>query len=292
MTSSAIRPSHGHSVAIHGAQAATLCAVAAATGRRRKALHRDRRFGRRVPTVALAADGREGIGILAGSRASGVAGVKVVHFIRHAEAMVNAAGRKFPKDDPRKKAVRKDVQFFDSPLSEEGLSQCQQLSAGTLAGRSPLPSGVQLVAASPLTRALQTASTLFGCGASPSAPPLSAMEALREFCSKDYQPCDSRRAPAELVTSFPHVDFSQVPQGPDGLLGEGLVETPESADARIQSFFAWLRQRPEKQIAVVAHMQILTRVFKEYLQPAGWDSTGYGDLTNLEIRSVAIAFQP
>ncbi|CAE7519756.1 PGM, partial [Symbiodinium pilosum] len=140
---------------------------------------------------------------------------KWVYFIRHGEALVNAAGRVFAKDDPRKKAVRQDMKYFDSHLSEKGLEQARAL-------RQSIPQ-VDVVIASPLTRALQTATAVFGCD-EPGGPRLYALEAtsaLREFCGKQYQPCDSRRSIQELQAEFPHADFSEVPPGPDELLGPG-----------------------------------------------------------------------
>eukprot|EP00439_Symbiodinium_sp_Y106_P073987 s114_g14.t1 len=104
---------------------------------------------------------------------------KWVYFIRHGEALVNAAGRVFAKDDPRKKAVRQDMQYFDSRLSEKGLEQARAL-------RASVPK-VDIVAASPLTRALQTATAVFGCD-EPGGPKLHAVEALREFCGKQQRP--------------------------------------------------------------------------------------------------------
>lgn len=226
---------------------------------------------------------------MAGAKAVSAPGVKVVHFVRHSEAVVNAAGRAFAKDDPRKKAVRLDAQHFDSPLSEKGLAQAKELRAGTLQGRSRPPCP-QLVLASPLTRALQTATAVFGCGEL-GAPKLVAVEALREFCSKAFQPCDSRHDPQELRAAFPHADFANVPAGPDALLGPGAVEAPESADRRARWLLAWVRARPERSIACVGHFQILSRILKEHMAPAGWDEAAHAPLSNLDIRSVPVAFR-
>eukprot|EP00930_Biecheleria_cincta_P086197 TRINITY_DN75522_c0_g1_i1.p1 TRINITY_DN75522_c0_g1~~TRINITY_DN75522_c0_g1_i1.p1 ORF type:complete len:307 (+),score=36.89 TRINITY_DN75522_c0_g1_i1:31-951(+) len=227
-----------------------------------------------------------GFTLLAGERAM-ADGCKTVHFVRHSEAMVNAAGRVFAKDDPRKKAVRLDAKHFDSPLSVQGLKEAGLLCAGQLKGRG-VPPEVEIVAASPLTRALQTATVVFGCAAA-GGPRLYALDALREFCSTNYQPCDSRRAPEELAEEFPYVDFRNVSPGADTLLGPGKVESPDSADQRIRRLFSWLRDQPCSSIACVAHMQILTRIFTKHLQPAGLDCAHYGAYGNHEVRSVSIA---
>mmetsp|Transcript_103184 Transcript_103184/g.250593 ORF Transcript_103184/g.250593 Transcript_103184/m.250593 type:complete len:214 (-) Transcript_103184:73-714(-) len=129
-----------------------------------------------------------------------------------------------------------------------------------------------------------------GAAAGP-APGLVVVEALREFCSKDFQPCDQRRSREEQQAVFPYADFQNVPPGPDTLLGPGLVETPENADTRIRQLLAWLRDQPYRSVACVAHFQILTRILTKHLEPAGYDGAKYGDLTNLEIRSVPILFE-
>mmetsp|Transcript_4335 Transcript_4335/g.9420 ORF Transcript_4335/g.9420 Transcript_4335/m.9420 type:complete len:315 (+) Transcript_4335:79-1023(+) len=247
-----------------------------------------RRRSRVVAQRAVATLAQEDFELVVGRRAieSGLP-YKVVHFVRHSEAEVNAAGRAFPKDDPRKKAVRLDEKYLDSPLSAAGLEAAQKLRLGILEDAMPVPK-VAAVAASPLTRALQTATEVFGLG-EPDSPKLFVLEALREYCGKQYQPCDSRRHPSELAKVFPHADFAEVPAESDSLIGPGMVESAESADARISQLFKWLQSRPEDSIACVAHMQILTRIFATRLEPAGLDSFG-GDYTNLEIRSVPISF--
>jgi len=232
---------------------------------------------------------------VAGERAAGP-GCKTLHLMRHGEALVNAAGRVFPKGDPRKSAVRLDSKFFDSPLSDRGILQSAALGAGTLEGKDA-PPRVELVVCSPLTRAIQTATAVFAPSGSAdekaagSAPRLYVLEALREFCGKNFQPCDQRRTQEELAAAFPHADFKHMPFGKDKLLGPGLVEAPESADARIHWLLAWLRERPETSIGCVAHMQILTRLHTKHLEPAGFDGSSYGDLDNLEVRSVPIRFE-
>lgn len=274
-----------------------VCALVASTASVRRGPVRRRTLVRghgsaSLPSFPGIAGGLEEVAFVAGERAVGQGpGCKVVHFMRHGEALVNAAGRAFPKGDPRKSAVRKDPKYFDSPLSERGFAQSAQLRAGTLEGRMA-PPRVDLVAASPLTRAIQTATVVFGSDnlLPVVAPKLYVLEALREFCSKDFQPCDQRRSRDELEAAFSHADFRHVPPGADTLLGPGLVETPDSADLRIRWLFAWLREQSHRSIACVAHMQILTRIFSRFLEPKGFDGSGYGDLGNLEIRSVPIRF--
>lgn len=219
---------------------------------------------------------------------------KIVHFIRHGESMANMAANSFPKGDPRRREVYCDPQGFDAPLSPKGLQDCVALRTG---GKTP---AVDLVASSPLTRALQTAGGVFGCGgAGPDglvAPRLVVLEALREFNSSVFHPCDARRTRSELQPAFSHADFWGMPDGVDTLLGPGLVETTESADNRIHWLLAWLRMQPERSIACVSHGAFLRQLFWKHLAPVGWTKglAGEGEaearFANLEIRSVPLHF--
>ncbi|CAE8713581.1 unnamed protein product, partial [Polarella glacialis] len=202
------------------------------------------------------------------------------------------AGAAFPREDPRRKAVYEDGLHFDSPLSELGLASCQNFRAE---GSAPQ---VELVACSPLTRAVQTASEIFGFGPASgsdrivtgtSVPgPLVVLEVLREFNSSVFHPSDARRRRDELEKTFPYANFSGVTQGIDMLLGPGIVETAEIADSRIHWLLAWLRMRPERSIACVSHGAFLRRLLAERLTPAGW--RGEPRLGNMESIVVPIAF--
>jgi len=234
--------------------------------------------------------GQEEFKTIAGRKAEALGlDCKQVHFVRHAESECNAAGAMYRKGDPRRKQEFQDARHFDSPLSPRGLDQCAQLKATI----DVLPN-VQLVTSSPLTRALQTVFGIYTCGKGEDVP-LMVLEALREFNSSVFHPCDARRRRKELELEFPNACFSGVPEGGDMLLGPGLVETAEIVDNRIHWFLAWLRQRPERSIAVVSHGAFLRRLFAVHLEPAGWSidrkATGDRRWGNLELQSVPIAFQ-
>jgi len=243
-----------------------------------------------IHQIELFPTGWEEFKTIAGAEAEALSlDCKHVHFVRHAESVCNAAGAVYNKGDPRRKKVFEDPQHFDSPLSPQGFDQCARLKATT----GVLPN-VQLVAASPLTRALQTAFGIYACGKGEDVP-LMVLEALREFNSSVFHPCDARRRREELELEFPDAYFSGVPEGGDMLLAPGLLETAEIVDNRIHWLLAWIRLRPERSIAVVSHGAFLRRLFTLHLEPAGWsiDSIPSGDrrFGNLEIRSVPIVFQ-
>lgn len=163
--------------------------------------------------------------------------MKTALCIRHGESTFNRAWRLDPVDPLH----------FDAPLSETGQEQVLQARAGFASV------SVELVIVSPLTRALQTAVGLFA--EHPAAPPLIVAHLARERVENS---CDVGRSPALLAVDFPTVDVGHLADvwwHADGAPDErGIcVEPIETVAARATAFHAFLRARPERVIAVVAH---------------------------------------
>lgn len=162
---------------------------------------------------------------------------KTILCIRHGESTFNAAWRANPVDPLH----------FDAPLSETGRGQVAQ--ARSALHRYP----VEIVLASPLTRALQTARGLFD--GHPSAPRIEVAPLLRERVENS---CDIGRAPAALATDFPSVDLAHLEEAwwhregtPDG---RGIcVEPIPVVQARAAQFKAQVAARPERVLALVGH---------------------------------------
>jgi broad specificity phosphatase PhoE len=106
---------------------------------------------------------------------------------------------------------------------------------------------VELIVASTLSRALQTASYAFG---TEGQIPFIAVEEWRERI--DEKPCERRRTVSELGADFPHVDFSEI-------TNEDMVWQPDKEESRVEmraralAALKWLWRRPEYEIAVVTH---------------------------------------
>jgi probable phosphoglycerate mutase len=162
-------------------------------------------------------------------------GVKHLWLVRHAEAEHN---------------VSSNFQF-DPPLTKEGWAQAARAS------EEVKDLALDLVCVSPLRRTLQTADVMFG------GFPSIACEDLRErlFCS-----CNFRRDVAEARAEFADVDFSNIDEGPDPQIGNES-EDERGVRIRAQSFLEWLRARPEQQIAVVTHWQMLSHGLMPCLRP-------------------------
>ena len=70
----------------------------------------------------------------------------------------------------------------------------------------------------------------------------------------------------------------------------GDRETFEAMDARIRAYLSFIRDRPERSIAVVGHSATFARMFEKHLQWA--EDNGPFRLNNTQIRSMVITFHP
>lgn len=162
---------------------------------------------------------------------------KTILCIRHGESTFNAAWRANPVDPLH----------FDARLSDVGHGQVAQARATLV--HYP----VEIMLASPLTRALQTAHGLFD--GHPRAPRIEVAPLLRERVENS---CDIGRAPATLAAEFPRVDLGRLAdpwwhaEGPPD--ARGICVEPEAlVIARAAQFRTELAARPERVVALVGH---------------------------------------
>jgi len=163
--------------------------------------------------------------------------VKTILCIRHGESTFNAQWR----------AIGADPLHYDAPLSPAGHEQVRE-RARTLAD---VP--VELIVCSPFTRALQTAVGLFG--AHRASPPILVSALPRERVENS---CDIGRSPRELAADFPSLELDHLEDvwwHADGVPdARGIcIEPLDVVAARAAEFREFLRARPERVIAVVAH---------------------------------------
>lgn len=179
-----------------------------------------------------------------------IGGPKKVLFIRHGQGAHNRTVANWGLVDPE--------------LTDEGEAQVgllyEQLSNEDL-------SAIELIAVSPLTRAMQTATGgLAGCSAPYVMTPL-----LRERLGA---PCDTGRTRTELLRCFPQI-----------AKWEGVASLPElwwstSTEYdlldRVEELKQWIMARPEKTIAVVGHGGLFSRILGFHLKNCGykWQTIG------------------
>ncbi|KAH6663453.1 histidine phosphatase superfamily [Halenospora varia] len=156
--------------------------------------------------------------------------------IRHAEALHN---------------ITKDYTTHDPPLTAEGLQQCAQLST-YLQENLRLAHKVELIVTSPMQRTLQTTEKALGWLIERGVPVIALAE-LQETTTNNI---DIGRPIPELKKEWPLFDWSSI--DPVFPAKEGIYEfSQEALLKRGEAARKWLRNRPEKVIAVVGHAGFL-----------------------------------
>ena len=192
---------------------------------------------------------------------------KVIWHVRHGESEGNVAKHKAQALDKAAgtgadhfEAYLADPRYVDAPLSPEGVLQAKR-AAESVALWKHAPT---LIVASPMTRALQTASIVFEAQLGDGTAKLLVRPELREFFSRMQE---SRGRPiSELLAcprlqEYPSVQVALREAQKEAwaaewdrslATGDGYVDHVESP-TRIEEFRLWLSNRPERRIATVSH---------------------------------------
>ncbi|XWS39051.1 hypothetical protein CRYUN_Cryun18bG0016900 [Craigia yunnanensis] len=187
---------------------------------------------------------------------------KIIHLVRHGQAMHNVEGDKNPE-------ALLSPHLFDAQLSPLGLQQVSKLSKDVHA--SGLLKRIELVITSPLYRTMQTASGVFGSEshADGGNEKFSAISALHcpqimavELCRDrlGVRPCDMRRRVSECQALFSSIDFSMMDGEDDSMWNPDVREPEKEVAARMVLFMKWLWTRPEQEIVIVSHGIILQHI--------------------------------
>lgn len=159
-------------------------------------------------------------------------------------------------------------------LTEEG----QRLAASLSPRTRTLHPAPQLLVASPLRRALHTATLAFG-DAHPTAPRVVCASARERL----YQASDVGRCPSILAAEHPGWSgFESLPpvwwHAPSG---EPLAVEPEPEHlflARCEELLCWLAARPESSIALVSHWGVLRALTGQEFENCELRSVDFRDL--------------
>ncbi len=164
---------------------------------------------------------------------------KTVHFLRHAQSVFNEL---YADGDP-------DPMLFDAPLSALGHEQVTEARAAFKDMR------FDVIIVSPLTRALQTATGIFG----DHDMPMQVGALHREYLENS---CDVGRHPRALSADFPKLAFGHLDEAwwyretEDHNHVDSPVIVQEPMDKffdRVEAFRASLLARPEDSLLVVGH---------------------------------------
>jgi broad specificity phosphatase PhoE len=193
---------------------------------------------------------------------------KVIWHVRHGESEGNVAKHKAQAMDKaagtatrdRFEAYLADPRYVDAPLSPDGVAQARR-AAEAVALWKHTPT---LIVASPMTRALQTASIIFEAQLEAGTAKLVIRPELREFFSRmqesrgrpisELQACPRLQKYAPLQVALREAQNEHWAAEWDRSLatGDAYVEHVESP-TRIEEFRVWLANRPERRIATVSH---------------------------------------
>lgn len=157
---------------------------------------------------------------------------KTIHLIRHCQSIFNVPPH--------------DAQKLDPDLTITGIQQAINL------GKSfPHLSSIDLVVASPLRRALNTAIHAFGDHVAARQMQIIALPELQEL---SQWPCDTGSSLANLLTEFREhpVDLGLLGMDWDSKDGY-FAPTERRSIQRVKNARQWLRERPEEDIVVVGH---------------------------------------
>lgn len=171
----------------------------------------------------------------------------LVHLIRHGQSTFNEHFA----------ATGEDPMEFDPRLTELGHRQVAEASE-RLANTH-----YDVVIASPLTRAIQTAQGIFG-----TRIPIVISTLHREWLQNS---CDVGRSVGELTREFPNLDFGHLTDPWWHHLApfneHGFSMEPEYVlEERIVAFKHMIAARKEQRIAVVGHADFFHRLLKRHLQ--------------------------
>jgi broad specificity phosphatase PhoE len=163
---------------------------------------------------------------------------KRIFFIRHGESESNVFWHSGQ--------VERAKEMLDPRLTERGISQA------THARKLFENHEIDFVVVSPMTRALQTSSFVFG----ENQVRIIARPDILEGCSGEFvgSPACNGRGIDLLTEEFPHVNFDHLGST---WSGESPIESESELATRISGFKKWLQAQDFNTIAVVSHGNFL-----------------------------------
>uniref|UniRef100_A0A7S0DVM4 Phosphoglycerate mutase n=1 Tax=Hanusia phi TaxID=3032 RepID=A0A7S0DVM4_9CRYP len=181
-----------------------------------------------------------------------------------------------------------DERYFDAGLTIDGREQAKE--AGLLLQGSKL----DVVVASPLSRALQTAMIACKAWKSPSQPLLKdprfvCVEWCREGMTCGVHPCNRRRTISEIKSEYPQFDFSSITSNEDDIWRHDKAETQQDLNHRVALFLEWLETLEAKHVLICSHCVFLHALFADFVKEQ--HNTANSWFGRGELRSFVFEFQ-
>ncbi|KAK2735014.1 hypothetical protein FQN57_001390 [Myotisia sp. PD_48] len=188
----------------------------------------------------------------------------VIHCVRHAQGFHNLNIANHVMQDPL--------------LTPQGELQCTHLRANF-----PYHSDIELVVASPLRRTIYTALLTFEKPIKERGLKIVALPELQE--TSDV-PCDVGSDLADLRKEVEEkdlpVDLSLIPEDWNDKTQDKWAANSPSITARAREARRWLKERPEKEIAIVSHGGFLHYFTEDWQDSTLYQGTGWA---NTEFRT-------
>lgn len=159
-----------------------------------------------------------------------------LYLIRHGLSQHNTLFNKYGVD------IFYNPYYLDTKLVPEGHKQSKILR------NSNKLKDIDLVLTSSLSRCLQTTYNIFD----DKEIPIIALDILKEF-PQGLQTCNRRSDIDILKPLYPKIDFSNITHNEDINWNENREETIDELNERIDSLKLFLKNRCEKNVAIVGH---------------------------------------
>ena len=176
---------------------------------------------------------------------------KRIHFVRHGQALHNVNAERMRAEGCSYEEFIAQMQAddaFDADLTSKGRADADACSASC----RDVQKTIELVVASPLSRALETADRVFPDSSLPNARGNRVcLETIREINGLLLN--GKRREKQELVRKFPCWNFDAIATEEDGTWKPDALEDEQSVLDRAHDTLAWIWNRPERSIALVGH---------------------------------------
>lgn len=202
---------------------------------------------------------------------------KIIHFVRHAEGIHNVAAEATGClcADPTRQCPYSHPSLVDPKLTEKGRSQVISLQSRASQANP------ELIVVSPHVRTIESALLAFEkCN----GIPFLAVECAREHYGKHI--CDKRNNASDTKQKYQKIDMSLITE--EDTLWTEEREPRSNVIDRSFELMEWLKQRPEKNIAVVSHSSFLLTLMNACVETEDESLTTWFETA--EMRSVALTF--
>lgn len=220
--------------------------------------------------------------------AAAVARRKLLHLTRHGQAQHNVRAEALRKGGGSYQAFLDQMaadDAFDAPLTELGRQQAAD--AGILACENESLKGVQLVVASPLSRALDTADAILPPGGSHGGAGGARRLVLEELREISGLLLNAKRRPrSELEELYPAWDFSSIAQADE--LWTAELEAEEACAERGYQALQHIWATEEDEVLLVAHGGLFSFLFNGKCPRVRADGRLGARFENCEVRSATL----